>query len=69
MDGQIIVHTEAHRLIGELEDAVKQMTAAESPEDIMDAYAVLGEARKRLYRWITKNTPTPEALYQLRLRF
>lgn len=65
----LLVHSEAHRLITDLEDAVKHFTVAECPDDILAAYAVLGQRRRELHGWISQHTPKPSANYSLRLRF
>lgn len=73
MPGTLVVHTEFHRLIGNVEDAAimfgHQMCGAGSSRTILDAYEVLQQQKKEVYMWVVANARPPEEAYRLKLRF
>lgn len=67
---QVIVHTEFHRLVTELQDAMQGVFTMEAGDPgYLDAYADLSSRRKELYEWVQRNTPRVPTLYATTLKF
>lgn len=69
------VHTELHRLVTELQDAMQKVFAAApsaTPEDreaYLDAYAAMSMRRRELYEWVAERTPRPRDIEATHLKF
>lgn len=70
VEGPVRVHTEFHRLVAGLQDAMQLVfTLPLDDTGYPDAYAALSERRRELYEWVRDNTPIPQAAYAVYLKF
>jgi hypothetical protein len=72
VSGPVRVHTEFHRLVAGLQDAMQLVFTipADDPNgEYPDAYAALSERRRELYEWVRDHTPIPQATYAVYLKF